>query len=179
MDAVFVIVDMLNDFIRPDGKLYFEKAQGVVKPIVHLKQAFRGAGVPVVYTNDAHPEASREFEVWPPHCLVGSWGAQIINELPAQSGDILLHKDDLTLFSSSWGERVLRGFGASKLYMAGVATEYCVQACAIDAVRHGFSVTVLSDAIASVDLTAGDGARALETMQQAGVQFTNCAALAL
>ncbi|MHC1711639.1 MAG: cysteine hydrolase family protein [Solidesulfovibrio sp.] len=173
VDKILIIVDMLNDFIKPDGKLYFEKGQTVVEPLVRLKAAFRTAGMPVLYDNDAHPEDSMEFSVWPPHCLAGTWGARIIEELPAGPGDIIFHKDSLSLFYHSWAENLLRGLGVSHLYLAGVATEYCVKACALDALALGFSVTVIKDAVAGVDLKAGDAATALEAMRQAGAFFAN------
>jgi nicotinamidase/pyrazinamidase len=175
VDKILIIVDMLNDFIKPDGKLYFEKGQTVVEPIIGLKTAFRAAGVPILYDNDAHPQDSEEFSVWPPHCLMGTWGARIIEELPAGPGDIIFHKDSLSLFYHSTAENILRGLGASHLYLAGVATEYCVKSCALDALALGFSVTVITDAIAGVDLKEGDAKQALETMRQTGVRFANAA----
>ena len=65
----------------------------------------------------------------------------------------------------------MRGFGANHLYMAGVATEYCVKEAALHALDAGFAVTVITDAIAAVDLTPGDGARALAAMAAAGADF--------
>ena len=171
MGKLLLIVDMLNDFIEQTGKLYFEKGQGVIAPITRLKAAFRAVGAPQLYVNDAHPPDSQEFAVWPPHCVVGSWGARIIDALAPGPGDVVLHKDALTLFAEAAADGLLRGFGASRLYLAGVATEYCVKACALDAVAQGFAVTVIVDAIAGVDMTPGDAERALAAMEQAGVAF--------
>lgn len=168
---------MLNDFIKPSGKLYFAKGQAVVDPIVRLRAAFRAAGAPVLYVNDAHPEDSAEFASWPPHCAMGTWGARIIDELSAGPGDIVLHKDSLTFFAHDAAEAIVKGFGARHLYMAGVATEYCVQACALDARARGLAVTVILDAIAGVDRNQGDAATALEAMRQAGVEFASVAGL--
>ena len=173
MGKILIIVDMLNDFIKPAGKLYFERGQAVVEPISRLKAAFRAAGAPIVYGNDSHPRDSKEFSVWPPHCVVGTWGARIIAELPAEPGDVIYHKDSLTFFHDNSAEKILRGLGASHLCLAGVATEYCVKACALDALARGFTVTVLRDAIAGVDLKAGDADQALEDMRLAGTLFAN------
>lgn len=177
MSEVFIIVDMLNDFLRPEGKLYFPKGQTVIEPLVQLKTVLRSLGVPVVYVNDAHPHDSEEFAAWPPHCLVGSWGACIVEELSPQPGDLVLHKDSLTCFSAPAAEHLLRGFGATHLYLAGVATDYCVQACALDARARGYAVTVAQDAIAGVDLKENDGDEALAAMRQAGVCLSDCAAV--
>ena len=171
MDSVFLIVDMVNDFLRPEGKLSFPKGAGAIAPIVRLKAALRAAGVPVVYDNDAHPKDSKEFETWPPHCLMGSWGARIVDELAAAPGDIIFHKDSLTFFYNGSAEKLLRGLGATHLYVAGVATEYCVKGCVLDALDRGFAVTVIGDAIAGVDLKPGDTDQALTAMGQAGASF--------
>ena len=61
---------MVNDFISPEGKLFFPRGAEVIAPIVRLRAAFRAAGMPVVYDNDAHPKNSQEFEAWPPHCIM-------------------------------------------------------------------------------------------------------------
>lgn len=145
----------------------------MVEPIARLKAAFRAAGVPVLYVNDAHPEDSKEFSLWPPHCVQGTWGAGIVEELPAGPGDIIVHKDSLTIFADAAAQKILRGFEASHLYLAGVATEYCVKACALDALARGFAVTVVRDAIAGVDLQEGDAAQALEAMRLAGARFAD------
>lgn len=81
MSKALVIVDMLNDFIHPDGTLYFERGEGVIDTVVRLRQAFKQAGLPVIYDNDAHPPDSEEFKAWTPHCIAGSEGAQVIEEL--------------------------------------------------------------------------------------------------
>ncbi len=172
MKNALVIIDMLNDFIMPSGKLYFEKGQTVIDPIARLKAAFRGCGAQVIYGNDAHSKDTKEFSDWTPHCLVGSSGAQIIQELSPQPGDIVLYKDSLSLFADGVAERLVRGLDVSHLYLAGVATEYSIQSCALDALERGLATTVVSDAVAGVDLRKGDARQALETMRQAGVRFT-------
>lgn len=173
MSSIFIIVDMVNDFLSPEGKLSFPKGAEAIAPIVRLKAAFRTAGVPVVFDNDAHPKTSKEFETWPPHCIMGSWGARIVKELSAAPGDIIFHKDSLTFFYNGSAEKLLRGLGATHLYVAGVATEYCVKWCVLDALARGFAVTVINDAIAGVDLQEGDVDRALEAMRLAGAIFAS------
>lgn len=169
MDKLLIIVDMLNDFITPGGKLSFPKGQDVVEPIARLRTAFRAAGATVVYDNDAHPEDAEEFSRWPVHCVMGTPGARVVDALAAGAGDITIHKDALSLFADGRAAAILRGLGARHLYLAGVATEYCVKEAAIQAAAEGFAVTVIVDAVAAVDLTPGDGERALEAMAAAGV----------
>jgi nicotinamidase/pyrazinamidase len=66
---------------------------------------------------------------------------------------------------------VLQGQGVRRLYVGGLATDYCVRATALDALRAGFEVVVLTDAIGAVDVQPGDGSRALEQMQEAGARL--------
>ncbi|MEA4855552.1 isochorismatase family cysteine hydrolase [Solidesulfovibrio sp.] len=171
MDKAFVIVDMLNDFITPGGNLFFPKGQGAVAPIVRLRQAFRAVGAPVIYDNDAHPEDSEEFAHWPVHCVMGTHGARIVDALAAGPGDIVIHKDALSLFADGRAARVLRGLGVKRLYVAGVATEYCVKEAVLHALEAGFAATVVRDAIAAVDLDPEDGARAVAALAAAGADF--------
>lgn len=171
MCKVLIIVDMLNDFIRPDGKLYFEGGRRTIAPIITLKEAFLRLKAPVIYDNDAHPEDSEEFKVWPPHCIQGTAGAQVIDELTPSPGDIIIEKDDLCLFSNPKTDAVLRDMGAKELYIVGVATEYCVYEAAMKARRRGFTVYVVEEGVAGVELNAGDIRKAVEGMHSAGVRF--------
>ena len=174
MDKVLIVVDMLNDFIHPEGKLHFPKAASVVEPCLRLRRAFQDAGLPVVHAADAHPADSREFADWPPHCLAGSWGARVIDELAPAAGELVAHKDAMSLFSHAAVDGFLKGLGVKRLCLCNMATEYCVQACALDAAARGYGVTVVVDAIAGVDMTPGASKAALEAMTRAGVCLVSC-----
>ncbi len=177
MGKALCIIDMVNDFITPSGKLYFARGQGAVESIVRIKAAFRAAGLPVLYGNDAHPANSLEFAAWGSHCVVGSPGAGIIPELSPEPGDIVLHKDSMSIFQNPFSGQILRGLGVTQLCLVGVATEYSVRHCALDAVLHDFHPVVISDAIADVEERPGDAGQALEAMRRAGVSFASAEAL--
>lgn len=172
MRDVLLVVDMLNDFILPDGRLSFPQGKTVIAPIVALRAAFRAAGATVVYDNDAHPEDSAEFAVWPAHCVMGTPGARVVDDLTPGPGDIVFHKDALSLFEHSPAAILLRSLvGAGRLYVAGVATEYCVKEAVVHAREQGFPVTVITDAIAGVEREPGDCAQAVAAMREAGAVF--------
>ncbi len=173
MEDLLIVVDMLNDFIHPDGKLYFPKGAAVVEPCARLRRAFLAAGLPVVHAADAHPADSLEFADWPPHCLAGSWGARVIDDLAPVAGELVAHKDAMSLFTNAAMDGLLKGLGVKRLHLCGVATEYCVQACALDAAARGYGVTVAVDAIAGVDMTSGASQTALEAMARAGVRLVS------
>ncbi len=174
MSKALLIVDMLNDFINPKGKLFFERAQDVVDPIVTIRKACKDAGIPVIYNCDAHPEDSKEFEAWPPHCIAGTWGAQIIDELEPAPDDHIVLKDSLDFFSADKAIELINTLGVTQLIMVGTATEYCVLHAALSARERGLEVQVVEEAIAGVDMQPGDIDRSLERMRVAGVEFVTC-----
>lgn len=179
MSKALLIVDMLNDFINPKGKLFFERAQDVVEPIVAIRKACKDAGIPVIYNCDAHPEDSREFEAWPPHCIAGTWGAQIIDELKPDQDDHIVTKDSLDFFSADKGVEIINTLGVTQLIMVGTATEFCVLHAALSARERGLHVLLVEEAIAGVDMNPGDVDRALERMRAADVEFVSCEDLQL
>lgn len=174
---VLLVVDMLNDFILPDGRLSFPQGRDVVAPIVSLRTAFRAAEAAVVYDNDAHPEDSAEFAVWPPHCIMGTPGARVVDALTPGPGDIVFHKDALSLFEHSRAEVLLRALvtPGGRLYVAGVATEYCVREAVLHARELGFDVVVIGDAIAGVEREPGNCDKAVAAMREAGAIFETMA----
>jgi len=177
MGKALIIVDMLRDFILPGGKLYFARGVEAIPGCKRLRDAFDAAGLPVVYDNDAHPEDSEEFATWPPHCLRGTEGARVVDELAPRPGDLVLEKDSLSMFTIENVANILRERGVDELVLCGVATEYCVLHCALDGAADGFSVTVAQDAVAGVDLNPGDAAAAIEKMRKAGVVLADVSAV--
>jgi nicotinamidase-related amidase len=142
-----LIVDMLNDFVNPDGALPVKGAQGLVENIKALKEK---ADV-VVYANDAHAENDPEFKAWPRHCVKGEYGAQVVDALAPKNGALVLEKQDLSVFTNREADRRLREAGVDELYVTGVATEYCVRGATLDALAKGYKVNIVVDAIAGVD----------------------------
>lgn len=185
-DSALIVVDVQNDFADPAGSLSVRHAAAIV-PILNEEIArARSAGAPIVYTQDWHPPTTPHFAkdggIWPVHCLAASWGAAFHPDLIVD-GEVVRKgvggEDGYSGFSVAdprSGERqdtaldsVLRDHGIRRVIIGGLATDYCVRATALDAVERGFETTVLVDAIAGVDLAAGDSERALDEMRAAGV----------
>jgi nicotinamidase/pyrazinamidase len=185
-DSALIVVDVQNDFADAGGSLSVRHAAAIV-PILNAEIArARSAGVSIVYTQDWHPPTTPHFAkdggVWPVHCLAASWGAAFHPDLIVD-GEVVRKgvggEDGYSGFSVAdprSGERqdtaldsVLRDHGIRRVTIGGLATDYCVRATALDAVERGFETTVLVDAIAGVDLAAGDSERALDEMRAAGV----------
>jgi nicotinamidase/pyrazinamidase len=186
--TALVVVDLQNDFADPAGSLAVRGGDAVV-PVVNaaVREAVE-AGALVVATQDWHPEHTPHFAqdggVWPVHCVAGTWGAELqpAFELPADAPRIRkgTNGEDgysgFTMRDPRSGqeiptelEGVLRDRGIERVIACGLATDYCVSASALDAIRLGFDVVVLGDAIAAVDLQPGDGSLALDAMREAGV----------
>ncbi|HEU0237612.1 MAG TPA: isochorismatase family protein [Candidatus Limnocylindrales bacterium] len=184
--TALVIVDVQNDFADPAGGLSVSGGDRIVPVINREIASAMAARAPVVYTQDWHPPSTPHFAkdggIWPVHCVAESWGAELhpllvvagptvrkgVNGEDGYSGFTM--RDPLTGQTVPTElETILRERGVTRVVVTGLATDYCVKATALDAARLGFGTTVLTDAIAAVDLVPGDGDRALAEMTEAGV----------
>jgi nicotinamidase/pyrazinamidase len=187
--TALIVVDVQNDFADPAGGLSVAGGDAVVPTINGEIDTATAANGLVVFTQDWHPESTPHFAkdggIWPVHCVADTWGAQLHPALQAPDEAPRIRKgvngeDGYSGFSTrdpTTGQEVpteldsvLRGRGIGRVVVVGLATDYCVKATALDAVRLGYETSVLTDAIAAVDVTPGDGARAIDEMAAAGVQ---------
>ncbi len=185
--AVLVIVDVQNDFADPGGSLSVKGAERVIPVINREAAAARAAGALVVLTQDWHPASTPHFAKdggpWPVHCVAESWGAALFPGLEAHEDTPVVRKGSngedgysgFTMRDTTSGDVIptmlaplLQSAGVTDVVVTGLATDYCVKATALDALRLGFATTVLTDGIAAVDLRAGDGEAALEELRNAG-----------
>jgi nicotinamidase/pyrazinamidase len=193
MDAksALLVVDVQNDFC-PAGALQVPDGDRVIAPINRALARFVAAGLPVLASRDWHPPVSRHFRefggVWPVHCVQGSAGAAFHPGLRLPPETVVLSKGtdpDMDGYSAFEGvsadgrslQAILQELGVEHLYLVGLATDYCILFTAREAVRAGLAVTVLTDAVAGVDVTPGDAARALEELRRAGVRLGSVAEL--
>jgi nicotinamidase/pyrazinamidase len=184
--TALVIVDVQNDFADSKGNLYVSSGEEVV-PVINAEiDRAKAAGALVVYTADWHPESTPHFQkdggIWPVHCVGDTWGSEFHPDLTVD-GPIIRKgtngEDGYSGFTMQDPETketiptrlegLLREKGIEKIVVAGLATDYCVKATAIDGVGAGFEVRLLTDGVRAVDLTPGDGERALEEAQKSGV----------
>jgi len=186
--TALLVVDMQNDFADPAGSLYVREGERVVALIDDEIALARAAGATVLYTQDWHPEHTPHFAkdggIWPDHCVQGTWGAALHPDL-AVAGPVVRKGADgrdgysgFTVRDPRTGEtapttleRMLRDAGITRLVVCGLATDYCVVETVCDARMLGFAVEVVSDAIRAVDLTPGDGSRAIARMSDAGAEL--------
>lgn len=182
-DALLV-VDVQRDFL-PGGALGVAGGDRVLAPINRALALFTGR--PVFSTRDWHPPRHCSFRdqggPWPPHCVAGSRGAEFAAGLRLPTDARIVSKAttvDLDAYSAFGGtdlERRLRTARVQRLFIAGLATDYCVLQSAADARAAGFEVVVLHDAIAAVDVQPGDGERAITRMRELGARVVGSDAL--
>lgn len=170
-----IVVDVQRDFC-PGGALPVPEGDRVV-PVIN-----RLLGLPwmKVATRDWHPADHCSFRqqggMWPPHCVAGTPGAELHPELHQDLVQHLVSKgtergtEAYSGFQGTDLARLLRQAGIRRLFVCGLATDYCVRATALDARGEGFEVVVLTDAARGVEVQPGDCSRALRDMQAAGVR---------
>ncbi|HEY8527519.1 MAG TPA: isochorismatase family protein [Acidimicrobiales bacterium] len=184
--TALVVVDVQNDFADPRGSLYVQGGEEVVPAINEEIEAARAAGALVVYTQDWHPPDTPHFAkdggTWPVHCVRDTWGAELHPDLVV-AGECVRKGtggedgySGFTVADPVSGEKAPTGLrqlleerGIEKLVVAGLATDVCVKATALDGVELGYQVTLLEHASRPVELEPGDGRRAVEAMAAAGV----------
>ena len=173
-----LVVDVQNDFC-PGGTLAVAQGDEDVEPLNRAIDKFLAKGTPVFKTRDWHPPTTKHFEkyggVWPVHCVQNTKGAEFHPRLRDDPRIHLISKglgdtDCYSGFDETDLADQLRLNGVEEVFIGGLTTDYCVKTTALDALKNGFSVKVLGDAIKPVDLQPGDGDRAIEEMRAAGAE---------
>jgi nicotinamidase/pyrazinamidase len=149
-DGALLVIDMLNDFIKKGGSLMVPGAERIVPKVREVLGEARRAAVPVIYIADAHLPDDSEFEVWPSHALQDEWGGEVIDELAPLKGDFMIRKRRYSAFFATDLDLLLRERGILHLYLAGVLTNICIYATALDASMRGYGVSVFRDGVASL-----------------------------
>lgn len=186
-----LIVDVQNDFC-PGGSLAVPQGDRVVPVLNQYARRFDEAGLPVYASRDWHPEETRHFKEgggpWPPHCVAGTSGAAFHPELELPEDAVVVSKgteptdDGYSAFEAKGEDGrplpdSLRERGVKRLFVGGLATDYCVRASVLDAARGGVKPVLLLDAVKGIDVTEGDQARALDEMIRAGASTATLATL--
>jgi nicotinamidase/pyrazinamidase len=188
VDAL-LIVDFQNDF-TPGGALPVREGDRIAGPINDLLDSFDL----VVATRDWHPPDHGSFagfevdpdawrgadppSIWPVHCVQGTSGAELHPDLDQARVDVVIDKGQdpnsqgYSAFQDTRLGDLLRERGVDRLFVTGLATDYCVKQSVLDALNEGLDVSVIEDAVRGVDVEPGDSERALEEMEAAGAKRT-------
>lgn len=172
-----IAVDVQQDFL-PGGSLAVDHGDEIVPVLNEYIAAFGRHRLPVYATRDWHPRDHCSFRaaggVWPPHCVAGTAGADFApglalpQDVKVVSKATTPAKDAYSGFEDTGLAEELRSRGIRRLFIGGLATDYCVLSTVSDALSAGFEVFVLEDAVRAVNLKPDDGARALQSMRERG-----------
>ena len=187
--TALLVVDVQNDFADPDGNLSIPGGESVIGFINQQIEVAAASGSQIVYSQDWHPESTPHFEkdggIWPDHCVADTTGADFHPALTVVEGALRIKKgvsgeDGYSAFNvrdPEGGDEAptglagqLRRDGVERIAVVGLALDYCVKESALDAARDGFETTLLADGTRPVNLSTGDGARAVAELVDAGVK---------
>jgi nicotinamidase/pyrazinamidase len=177
-----IVVDVQNDFC-PGGTLAVKEGDQVVPVLNRYIDQFTKAGLPIFATRDWHPEKTSHFITgggpWPPHCIQGSQGARFHPDLKLPPDTVVVSAgmgSDEDGYSGFLGRDdsgvklidLLRQRGIERIFVGGLATDYCVKHTVLDGLKEGLEVVLLTDSVRGVNLKPGDSASAIEEMLRAG-----------
>lgn len=179
MNRALIVINVQNDFY-PGGALEISGGELIIPIINDLIPRFEM----VVYLRDWHPENYCNFATnpkftagsWPVHCVANTHGADFHPELFFNLNAVVIDKGteaDLETYSGFQGTNLaksLHKLGITSLFITGMTTDYSVKATALDALKEGFTVYVIADAVKGFDNPPGTVAEAITGMKQAGIK---------
>jgi nicotinamidase/pyrazinamidase len=161
-----VVVDMLNDFVRPGAPLEVPETRAILPALRRRIRKARQEGELVVYVCDSHRKEDPEFARmgWPPHAVEGTPGAGVVASLAPEPGDVVVEKRTYSGFHATTLQLILRRHGIRSLTLAGCVTNICILFIAAEATIRGYDVTVDERYVAG--LSRKDHSFALEQMEK-------------
>ncbi|MEE9189556.1 MAG: bifunctional nicotinamidase/pyrazinamidase [Candidatus Neomarinimicrobiota bacterium] len=184
--TALIVVDVQNDFC-PGGSLAVQEGDKIIPPINRMIEWFQKANLPLFFTRDWHPEKHISFVdqggPWPIHCVQNSPGAefhpglQLPETVTIINKGYLINDDSYSGFQGTDLATQLNDIDVDSVYVCGLATDYCVKETVLDALKKGYQVKVVKDAIRAVDVTVGDSEKAIKEMRDKGAQIVSKAAV--
>jgi nicotinamidase/pyrazinamidase len=171
----FFDVDTQLDFVTPGGALYGKGAERIIPAVAALNCHAGANAIPLISSTDAHSENAAEFRVWPPHCVVGTFGQQKpvatllarrvvlpydpafdLASLDTSASQIVVEKNDLDVFSNPHFPALLARLGVTECVVYGFFVDYCVKFALMGLLRSGLRVSLVTDASESISPEAGE-----------------------
>lgn len=183
-DSALIVTDVQNDFC-PGGSLAVPQGDQVVPVLNEYIRLFSSSGAPIYATRDWHPPNHCSFKTqggpWPVHCVQNSKGAECHPKLVLPRDVKIVSKaadpkqDAYSAFEGTNLAASLKRQGIRRLFIGGLATDYCVKCTVLDGIKAGFQVTFLADASRGVNLNAGDSDKAISEILAAGAEKASLA----
>jgi nicotinamidase/pyrazinamidase len=180
-NQALIVVDVQNDFC-PGGTLAVPQGDEVIEPLNKLIHEFLERGAPVYKCRDWHSPTTKHFGAyggtWPVHCVQNTEGAEFHPSLRDDPRITVISKglgdtDCYSAFDETDLATQLHKQNVEEVMVGGLATDYCVKNTVLDALKHGFKVKVIENAMRPVDLQPGDGERAIAEMRNAGAEIVS------
>ena len=149
--SALVIIDMQNDFVRDEGTLQVASAAATVPAICHLLELARDRGMRVAFSQDTHDPGDPEFDIWPPHALRGTWGAEMIDELAPREGELVVRKVRYDAFYATELDHWLRQWKVDTILLCGTVANICVHYTAASAALRWYDVVIAKDTVSAVE----------------------------
>lgn len=171
-----LIIDMQNDFNDPNTRLYSKKAKALIPTINRLTEIARSKKVPVIWIIQEHRhqlvDFGREGDISPTHCVEGTRGAELIDDLIRDADDFTVIKRRYSGFYATDLDLLLRCLGCDTVILTGIAADGCVQATGVDAHARDYHVRVVADATAGTSEEAHRAVLGAMGRMQPGVVIT-------
>jgi len=178
-EDALIIVDVQVDFC-PGGALPVPEGDKIVPVLNEYIRRFDKAGALIVATRDWHPPNHISFKtyggLWPPHCIRGTEGAKFHPSLRLPERTKIVSKatdpskEAYSGFEGTNLDEYLKKAGVKRVFVGGLATEYCVKNTVLDALKYGFKVFLLEDAVKGIDVKLGDVEGAMKEMLEKGAE---------
>ncbi len=172
-----LITDIQVDFL-PGGALPVTEGDKIVSVINQYVSKFKAADAHIIASRDWHPPNHISFKdkggPWPPHCIRDTHGAEFSSSLKLPNPTLIISKatdknrEAYSAFDGTNLANELNKLDIKRLFVSGLATDYCVVNTALDALKLGFKVVILMDATLGIDVQQGDVDRAVKTMLNHG-----------
>lgn len=187
LKKALLVVDVQNDFC-PGGSLAVPEGDIIIPNINKYMEIFSKNKLPIFASRDWHPKKTAHFKkfggAWPVHCVQDTKGAKFHPKIKLPKETIILskgmepEKDSYSAFQAQDSNgmellSLLKYLGVEEIYIGGLATDYCVKSSAIDALKNGFKVKILEDAIKGVNLKPADSEEAIKEMLRNGAKKDN------
>lgn len=152
-ENVVLVIDMQNDFVMPGTPLCVEGAYRTIPAISKFINYGRSKGWTIIYVCRIHRESGIDAELFRRHhfreghpfCVAATKGAEVVDELAPETGDIVITKQRFSAFFGTDLDIVLRGLGVKKLFITGTQYPNCIRATAVDAISRDYTATIVTD----------------------------------
>ena len=145
-----LVIDMLKDFVEREAPLEVPSARKILPKVKLRIEEARKKGIPVIYVCDAHRLKDEEFKRWPEHAILGTKGAEVVEELRPERSDFIVKKRRYSGFLGTDLDLLLKELKVEKLHLTGILTNICVFFTAAEAAMRDYKVAVYSDSVAAL-----------------------------